>query len=460
MIRLRDSIATRLALGYGLLVLATVSLVSMVFYFATVGVLESSVDDQILAISTRLSNTYRDRPLDELMQGVSQQLDDGTDTDAEIIMVLTAEGRRVAGNLPTWRGALLPYGELLSGSLGSNTMRYMLTALDGERLLVVGFDLGEQEVLRKLVQRALVVGAIAALLLIGAGSVYFRSQIERRIGDIRRAASEIESGNFHRRIRISGQDEFQRLGLDINRMLDRIQQLMEGVRHVSNSIAHDLRTPLSRIRNRLEASLLQQLSAEEQYNLIAETNESIDDLLLLFNKLLQIAEAESGMRPAYTECVDVAALAQDLYELYDASAEEAGVNLCLETSPVAGITGDRDLLASAVASLIDNAIKYAGADATVTIQACEQDGRIHLGVRDDGPGIAAEELPMVTRRFYRIDHSRSKPGNGLGLAIVDAIATLHGAQLELHNLEPGLQATLSFAMATGAAQVRSNLSTP
>jgi signal transduction histidine kinase len=452
MTRLRDSIATRLALGFGILVSVTVSLVAIVFYFATMGALDSSVDEQIHTLSSRLATTYRERPLAELVDDIDEQLEDGSDSDAEIFLVLTPDGRRLAGNVPEWEGEVSPPGEVLSSTIdspdGTSEVRYMLTELNNGRMLLVGFDLSEQAALRLLVQRALVAGALAALLLTVVGSVYFRHQIERRIGDIRRAARDIELGNLHRRIAISGQDEFQRLGLDINRMLDRIQQLMEGVRHVSNSIAHDLRTPLSRIRNRLESALRQPLSIEAQRSLIVETTEHIDELLLLFNKLLQIAEAESGMRPAFSERVDLAALAQDLYELYDASAEDAKKQLKLQVQAGLSVNGDRDLLANALASLLDNALKYAGANSTVTMEVCASGGQALLMVRDEGPGIAESELNNVTRRFYRLDHSRSKPGNGLGLSIVKAIANLHGGTLHLRNLHPGLEVALALPLPT------------
>jgi signal transduction histidine kinase len=451
MIRLRDSIATRLALGFGLLVSFTVAVVAIVFYFATIGVLDNTINEQIQALSNRLAATYRERPLSELVENIDAQLEGGApDSSAEIFLVLNADGQRLAGNVRNWQGAMSPAGEVLSTSLqgpgGSSEVRYMLTELNNERLLLVGFDLGKQSSLRLLVQRAIIAGALAALLLTILGSIYFRHQIERRIGAIRRAARDIELGNFDRRIDISGDDEFQHLGMDINRMLDRIQQLMEGVRHVSNSIAHDLRTPLSRIRNKLESASRRPLSPEEQHHLIVDTTDSIDELLVLFNKLLQIAEAESGMRAGFSEHVDLSALAQDLYELYDASAEESGVELQLALRPAPVIHGDRDLLASALASLLDNAMKYAGPEARVTIEMGLRDDKVVLLVCDNGPGIAESELPMVTRRFYRLDHSRSKPGNGLGLSIVDAIATLHGGTLQLRNLEPGLEAAIVLPM--------------
>lgn len=454
MIRLRDSIATRLALGYGLLVIATVSLVSIVFYFATIGVLENSLDSQIASLSRRLGDTYRERPLAELVEDIDRQLEDGMDSDAEIFLVLSGSGERLAGNLPDWQGAIAPLDALLMETLsraGSpSEVRYMLTGLSNDRLLLVGYDMQQQEAIRALVLRALSVAAVVALLLITVGSIFFRRQIERRIGEIRRAVLEIEHGNFDRRIPIAGDDEFERLSIDINRMLDRIQQLMEGVRHVSNSIAHDLRTPLTRIRNRLETALRGHLDPGQQHDLIVEATEDIDDLLILFNKLLQIAEAEAGMRADFSETVDLAQLAKDMVELYDASAEASGMTLGLRGDTSIAVPGDRDLLASAVASLIDNAIKYAGTGAEIVLEVRTGSDEVVLCVHDDGPGIPREELPHVVQRFYRLDRSRTRPGNGLGLAIVQAIARLHGGTLKLENTDPGLGAILVLPLADPA----------
>lgn len=446
MISFRNSIATRLALGYGLLVVSSVTLVSAVFYFATIGVLDASIDAQIATLSQRLSNTYRARPLTELLQDIDQQLVDGTDSDSEIFVVLGPSGERIAGNLSQWTGAMQPLEQLLTGSIKrtepASNLRFMITALDDGRRLVVGRDLSQQDAIRDLVLRGLGIGALAALMLVIGGAIYFRRQLETRIGAIRRAARDIEQGDFSRRIVIAGDDEFEHLNADINRMLDRIQQLMDGVRHVSNSIAHDLRTPLTRIRNQLEDAILRQPAPAQLRESLLSTIQSVDDLLVLFNKLLQIAEVESGMRTRFVEAVMLDALARDLYELYDATAEETGVDLHLGPCKSVSVPGDRDLLASALASLLDNAIKYAGVGAAVSIEVQSDATHAYLVVRDNGSGIPEAELSRVCERFYRLDCSRSKPGNGMGLAIVSAIATLHGGSLLLRNAHPGLHATL------------------
>jgi signal transduction histidine kinase len=278
-----------------------------------------------------------------------------------------------------------------------------------------------------------------SLGLVVLGAWLSRRQIERRVGSIRHTALMIGSGNLAQRIPVSGDDEFARLGVDINRMLDRIEQLMNGVRQVSNAIAHDLRTPLTRVRSALDEALRKERSVPGLTDAARATIEGIDDLILLLNKLLQIAEAEAGMRAEAYEPVDVSAIVRDMVELYDAAAEEAGVQLSsVGDATAVWARGDRDLLATAVASLLDNAIKYAGHGAHIEASAAHG----QIVVRDDGPGVPAADLPRLTERFYRVDRSRRLPGNGLGLAIVAAIAKLHGGELQLANAAPGLRAVV------------------
>jgi signal transduction histidine kinase len=221
---------------------------------------------------------------------------------------------------------------------------------------------------------------------------------------------------------------------------------MEGVRHVSNSIAHDLRTPLSRVRSRLDRAL--QVSTDPDA-LVADARlaiEDIDSVISLFDKLLQIAALESGVRAGTFEKLDLAAIAHDMTELYEAAAEEQGVLLRFAGRPTV-IRGDRDLLASALASLIDNAIKYGRAGSRVDVEVDTVDGAPSLTVRDYGPGVPLEDMDKITRRFYRVDQSRHLPGNGLGLSIVTAITQLHEGTLALRRLDPGFEARMVFPQA-------------
>lgn len=441
------SIAARLAASYGVLVMIAVSTLSGVFYAATVGVLERGIDRKIVAASHRVVGAVGKRTtLRKAMGAITAELEDGVDGDTEILLLLEANGRVLSGNLEKWKRYDAPAGVLDTAKAKRNgkriMVRYVMRDLgDGLRMLV-GRNMQEQQAVRELVRRALAAGAVVALALVYGGAVFFRQQLEQRIGEIRRTAREIESGNLARRMPALGDDEFGRLGADINHMLDRIEQLMNGVRHVSNSIAHDLRTPLTRIRSELDEALRRAGDEAALREAIVNATVGIDDLISLFNKLLQIAETESGMRARSFAVVDLNAIAEDMVDLYDASAEEQGVSLVLATRDGQPTLGDHDLLASALASLIDNSLKYAGVGAHVEVSVKADSESVRVVVSDDGPGIPPGELDHVTERFYRVDRSRSLPGNGLGLAIVAAIATFHDGRLELADAAPGLRASL------------------
>lgn len=453
-LRLTDSVAARLALGNGALLVAVIVVTSGVFYFGTVGVLDRSIDGKIVSISDRLQNTYSARAVEDLAREINQELTDGIDSDTEIFLVTSPGGERIAGNLSKWPTTDTPLGRLIKREVvrdgRPSSARLIVRRLPSGNLLYVGRDLSEQRAIRDLVWHALEAAAAVSLVVVVIGAWLFRREIERRISGIRRTAHDIEAGNLGRRIPISGDDEFARLGVDINRMLDRIEQLMSGVRHISNAIAHDLRTPLGRIRARLDETLGREGTISELRGAGRAAIEGIDDLIVLLNKLLRIAEAESGMRTASFEPVNLSAIVRDMVELYDATAEEVGVRLSvLSERPLWG-RGDRDLLASAVASLIDNAIKYAGSGARVELTAEASAEGVAIVVRDDGPGVPPEELPRLTERFYRMDRARHRPGNGLGLAIASAIAKLHGGELQVTSANPGLRVSILLGAATPA----------
>ncbi len=452
MLKLRGSIAAKLVLGYGVLGMVSMVAVSAVFYVGTIGVLDQNIDGRIVALSDRLLAQGRDSSSATLAAEVRRQLSDGIDSDREIFLLQRADGHVLAGNLSAWpgpTGAELQSADVVRDGHVTPARLHRRILPDGA-LLIVGRDLSEQEAIRALVWRALVSGAGLSLLFTVAGALLFRRQIEIRLGAIRRTAEQIEAGDLSRRIPVRGDDEFGRLNGDINRMLDHIELLMDGVRHVSDAIAHDLRTPLGRVRGKLEDALRHAREAGVLEGAARDAIDDIDDLIRLFERLLQIAEAESGVRGRLFENVDLNRVAEDLAEMYEASAEEIGARLSLALAPQALVLGDRNLLASALASLLDNALKYAGQGAAIVLSTSARDGKVCVAVGDNGPGIPAGELGRVTERFYRLDRSRNLPGNGLGLSIVQATAALHGGALELADRQPGLLARIVLP-AAGAA---------
>lgn len=319
----------------------------------------------------------------------------------------------------------------------------MVRRLSDGSTLAVGHDMRDQRALEHLITEAsLSAGAIALLLTIG-GTLMFRQLLEARVAAIRRTAARIEAGDLSQRIPTSPQDdEFARLSRDINLMLDQIERLMDGVRHVSNTIAHNLRTPLSRMLVRLRTA---EHDPGQRAEAIRFMIGEIEDLSIVFDKLLQIAEVESGARRQAFSPVDVNALVRDVLDLYGAVAEDQTSSLTSHLDPAALVDGDRDLLASAMANLVDNALKYAGQNAQVQVTTQRRGDRVTVSVQDNGPGIPDEALSRVGTRFYRL--AREAPGYGLGLASVMAIAQLHGGALRLENAAPGLLATLDLPAA-------------
>jgi signal transduction histidine kinase len=447
MARFWDTVAFRLALGYGLLAIGSMSVIAAAFYFGTVGMLARSTDAKLISISKRLADHYETRGGDAVRQEVQRLLADGIEQDTEVYLLVAPDGRRVAGNIYGWSTSSAPLGGLTDLAVMRNgrpsLSRLLPQLLPDGSILVVGRDIQDQREIERLVLHALLVGGGVALLLAIGGALLFRRQLEHRVGAIRRTAHEIEAGDLSRRIPVSDvEDEFAKLNRDINSMLDRIEHLMDGVRQVSNAIAHDLRTPLGRIRSRLEEAVRPGNGAAQ----LAETAEfaiqQVDELIRMLDRLLQIAEAESGTHRQSLAPVSLAAVVSDVVELYDATAEAEGITLISEIKGQPVTLGDKSLLASALANLTDNALKYAGSGATIRIRAVEDRDSVSMIVQDDGPGIPPAERSRVTERFYRLDESRSFPGNGLGLSIVAATASLHWGKLELADAGPGLIACI------------------
>jgi signal transduction histidine kinase len=293
-----------------------------------------------------------------------------------------------------------------------------------------------------------------------AGGFFVSRRVLSRIDAMTGTAQTIMAGDLSGRLPVAGSgDELDRLANNVNAMLDRIVALMRGLTEVSDNIAHDLKTPLTRLRNRCEQALRNSKGEKDYRAALESTIEESDGLIRTFDALLMIARAEAGhARDDMTE-FDAAEIARDVSELYEPLAEEKGLALKVDAAAPAPVRGNRELVSQALANLVDNAIKYAGSNGKlngeptdILVRAGNDGERIKLTVEDHGPGIPEADRDRVVERFVRLDQSRSEPGLGLGLSLASAVARLHGGELKLEDNHPGLKSTIDLPRAgpTGA----------
>ncbi len=317
------------------------------------------------------------------------------------------------------------------------------------QMLVLGRDLTEEDEFRRVIEETLLIGAVLmGLLALVAGSLSARGVIGRLAG-FNAVAHRILHGHLHERMPLSGtNDEFDQLAENLNTAIERIEELMEATRNITNDIAHDLRSPLSRIRNSLENLQITNATKRQRENALARCVEDLDDVLETFESLLSIARLEHGAPPAF-EPTDLRALLVDVYDYFLPLAEERGQLLRLDADEGAIVSGDRNLLFQALSNLVDNAIRYTPNGGAVTIRCKPEAESVVVSVADNGVGIPTDDRERVLRRFVRLDPSRSLPGSGLGLALVNAVARLHQTTIGFSDNNPGTVATLTFPYAGG-----------
>lgn len=482
----------RLALLYMLLVGASVAILLGFIYWSTAGYMARQTDATIGAEIQGLAEQYRRRGLAGLSTVIAERI--ARDPQgASIYLLADPNGNPIIGNLDSWPPvtpdaggwvgfrARQPQGEDVG--IDHHETRAKVFRLRGELRLLVGRDVRELTAIRNLILDAITWGLAITVGLALFGGWLMGAGIVRRLDVVNQVSREIMQGDLSRRVPSAGTgDDFDQLAENLNRMLERIEALMLSIRQVSDNIAHDLRTPLTRLRNRLEllhgADLGDEASAEVEVA-IADA----DELLSAFNALLRIARIEAGSRRAAFADLDPLPLLQDVAELYEPLAAEslqtihvegvgAGGNTC-QNNP-AGATGanantnanvaehspcrlhaDRDLLFQAVANLLDNAIKHSPRGGQIQLRAECSEATVELSVTDEGPGIPPELRDKVLQRFFRIDESRAAPGHGLGLSLVQAVAQLHGAELSLEDAAPGLRVRLRLPKKTKTQAVAS-----
>jgi len=417
------------------------------------------MDDQILetidADIKGLAEQYADGGIRELVNVIERRT---RQPGASLYLVANFAGDIIVGNVKALPDGVLSRAAALETRyerLDDHKKRRALARvfiLPGKYRLLVGHDIEEREQLRKILAQALATSLLWLVLIGAIGGLFVARRVLRRVDSMNATAQTIMAGDLGGRLAVNGSgDELDRLARNLNAMLDRIGELMAGMKEVTDNIAHDLKTPLTRLRNEAEQTLRAAPDAAAGREALEKIIEESDGLIRIFNALLMIARAEAG-NIAGVAGFDAAEVLRDVAEMYEPVAEDADMRLAVETDGELPVTGNRELIGQALANLVDNAIKY-GAPATgagdagrdVALSARRQGGMVELTVADRGPGIAVADRARVVDRFVRLENSRSRPGSGLGLSLAAAVARLHGGALRIEDNAPGLRVVIALS---------------
>jgi signal transduction histidine kinase len=444
--RLLRTSTFRIAFVYVALLGATLVALTGFVYWSMAGLVERQTVETIEAEIRGLAEQYTTQGLPRLV-GVIAQRGGPRGDPAGVYLLADPSGAPLAGNLDVWPEVEPDEDGWLEIALrrrrdpeaSPHTIRARAFALDGGFRLLVGRDTQERQDLRNIMLSALAWGVLPALLLGLGGGVLIGRYALKRVDAVGAASQRIVRGDLSQRIPLAGSgDEFDRLAATINDMLAQIDTLMTGMRAVTDSLAHDLRSPLTRAKGAVEAALAK---GDGDGAALEQVNAELDTILRTSEALIAIARTEAGLQRLALAPMDLSAVVGDLAEIYQPIAEDAGLTLAAEIAPDIRVDGHRELLGQALANLLDNAVKYtpAGGRIEVTLTAPAT-----LTVRDTGPGIPAADRGRVLERFVRLDASRATPGSGLGLSLVAAVARLHQAEMTLDDGAPGLKVTVTF----------------
>jgi signal transduction histidine kinase len=453
--RLLRTTAARLALRYALLYAALIAAGLGLLYWSTGRFVDAQLRAGLEQAVEDLVRTEHDQGRPELRAHIDADLRFAGKSGLHALLI-DADGRALAGDLRGWPPGLPTDGRVHNISFDDDVLpdrggdedgywpALGVQFGDGARLLVArGVD--QADALRDFTQGTMAtILAVSVALAVALGWLQGRTLLQR-VDALSATARAVGAGRLSRRVPLSGRDdEFDDLAGQINSMLDRIEQLLAGMRQVTDNVAHDLRRPLSRMRNRLDVTLLEARSEEEYRDAIERATGDLEEIIRTFNALLEIAQAEAGSFRGDWGPVELEPLLAELGALYRDIAGEQGKRLEIDLAPELQVTGNRQLLGQAVSNLLDNAVKFAPAGTCIRLEGSRDAGRVRLAVTDRGPGIPADQRMRVLERFVRLDSDRSTPGSGLGLSLVAAAARLHGATLTLGDGEPGLVVSLEF----------------
>jgi hypothetical protein len=423
-------------------------------YFNTALVLDRESDATIEAEITGLVEQYQRLGLPGLIDAITGRSVRGE----QGLYVLASNDRRViAGNLDAWpqvspvsNGSVeFSYERRIGATPQLRSARGKVLMLTQGFYLLVARDVDERRALENLFETALFWGAGLMIVLGLAGGLLISRNFLARLDVINRTSRQIMGGDLARRVPVTrAGDEFDDLSGHLNRMLDRIERLLHGMREVSDNVAHDLRSPLNRLRNRLELAAMRQPPDSDTARDIEAAVQETDRLIGTFNALLLIAEAEAGSVRETMQDFSLSEVIEGVCELYGPLAEEKRLRFTVR-KPAAGaiVHGNRNLISQALANLVDNAIKYTPSGGTILVALENGEDTASVVVADNGPGIPEEDRARVTERFVRLESSRNSPGTGLGLSLVAAVARLHEAELSFQDNHPGLRASLTFKRA-------------
>lgn len=447
--------AVRFALKYAVLYTLVLGMTFAALFWSSSRYVDAHLKADIEQELSTLSEAFDSGGAERLFEVVSGRSEVAPD-EGWFYLLVTKEGT-LAGNMTKWPEEtsisldgdvhnILVDNNVLPGNLYEDDAYLPAVArefLDGSRLLLAR-DVEQDNVLRAISEYLMEsLGAIVIFALLMG--VTLGRAILRRVDTISRTAGEIMTGNLSQRIPLSGRnDEFDTLAQRLNNMLDRIEEVLAGMREVTDNVAHDLRSPITRIRNRMEVTLLEQRDTAEYRDVMEKTIKDADSMIKTFNAILKTAQANAGTIRADLLPVDLSKLVQEMGELYTPAAEEAGLKLHIESGESTTVPANRDLLAQALGNLLDNAVKYTPRGGSLFLDLIPGDKVVDVVVEDSGPGIPEKEYRRVKQRFVRLDTVRHTKGNGLGLSLVDAIARQHGAILLFEDSHPGLRAIIRF----------------
>jgi signal transduction histidine kinase len=444
--------AFTVALGFVVVSVIALGLFATPIQYAWHEIVEERSTERLREDAQRLENVLHNNGQDALRTVINTMVEAQQLDDEKFILLADRNLHRISGNLPAW-----PHD--IPAASGTYTSDFTLngrkveaimtraTLSNGDNLLV-GRNTAKFQTVETLFWIGLIGAGVSVLVFGVIGGVLIRNALLAEIHEISRTASAIVAGDLSRRLQRHGStNELDMLAQIINRMLEQIELSVQGIRNVSNAIAHDLRTPLTELRTQLEELSVTRPPPQETFAEIDTAVADVDRVIAIFNALLRLAEIDSGARISGFVPVDVVTVAADAVEFYQPVAELRGMTLTLAARAQIVMAGDPLLLAQAIGNLIDNALKYASHAIVVAVNVTPEDS-ICISVRDDGPGIADSEKAKVVERFYRGDASRGTPGVGLGLSLVAAVTKLHGGTLLLTDASPGLNATMQLPAST------------